>query len=344
MSDMPAPSSTPDNISQPSFDARSSITWSQSPTPPPCDRSDACSQSLLWVSLLHIVQGPHALSQDLISSIADENNPCPLRTLMWDGTEYWVKLTGDVLHLDILALQKARAQFELVALDEHDDSFPEGAIKSSSGTLQLLFALFNEVESVQQKQDAAQNRQPSVIPFWHTYEPASGDHYAFIVSTDPLFHCLPNASRMSAPKMTHADIGTDVIFAESSTPLSPSKARAMPQHNKAQASKVGQKTPGAQIWEFSKLPDPDGHYAGLLNAHPDLAKAQVVSPDVRDQQGVLIAADHVQLEYSAKHKGQESEWLSHISIDSKEHEALTSSPTKKSLVLESERDMDFEVV
>ncbi|KAI5987254.1 hypothetical protein EDD15DRAFT_2199775 [Pisolithus albus] len=126
---------------------------------------------------------------------------------MRDGAEYWVKSSGDILHvtfpakldrtgqyerigpyfnlpstgLDIAALQKVRAQFELVPLDEHDTQCPADAIKSSGDTLQLLFALFNEVESTRQKQDAVQNKQPSVIPFWRTYEPGSGDHYALVV-------------------------------------------------------------------------------------------------------------------------------------------------------------------
>ncbi|KAI6017869.1 hypothetical protein EDC04DRAFT_2607938 [Pisolithus marmoratus] len=187
---------------------------------------------------------------------------------------------------------------------------------------------------------------------------------------------------------------SDVIFAESSTPLSPSKARAAPQHNKAQASKVGQKTPGAWIWEFSELPDPDGHYAGLLNAHPDLTKAQVVSPDVCDQQGVLIAPgeydtkimhnNYVEVEVllklwnilpSTRAKNQNGSHVYQLILKSMKllpyhsytHANLLkvntmmkgkrrcnddddndffsqSSPTKKSLVLESERDMDFEVV
>lgn len=309
MSSTPTPSATSGDI-VPLGDASSSITWSRSPTPLPrdVDDGDVHTDSPLWASLLRVVQGPHALSPDLISSIADENNPRPLRSLMRDGAEYWVKSSGDILHvtfpakldrtgqyerigpyfnlpstgLDIAALQKVRAQFELVPLDEHDTQCPADAIKSSGDTLQLLFALFNEVESTRQKQDAVQNKQPSVIPFWRTYEPGSGDHYALVVSTDVLFHRLPKASRMSAPKLTRADIGKSNVL------LSPSKARAAPQIHKAQTSNVSQRSQGARISEIHHLPDPDGRYAGLLNAHPDLAESQVVSPDIRDRQGILI--------------------------------------------------------
>ncbi|KAI6109343.1 hypothetical protein EV401DRAFT_2212673 [Pisolithus croceorrhizus] len=362
------------------------------------------------------MQGTHALSPDLISSIAEENNPCPLHTLMQDSAEYWVKSTGDILHvrfparvdqngqygrigpyfnlpstgisLDINALQKVQAQFELVPLDKRDDCCPKSAINSSGNTLQLLFALVNEVESTQQKQAAAQNKQPSVIPFWCIYEPGSGDHYALVISTDPLFLCLPNASRMTAPKLTRADIGKNTMS------LSPSKARAAPQNNKAQTLKVGQMT---QVVEsLLRLPTAlfNSCYAGLLNAHPDLAEAQVISPDVRDRQGVLIAPgeyntkimhdDCVEVEVflklwniqpSARSNNQNGSHIyqlilrsmkllpyhsyTHANLlkvnpttkgkqrcddDDDDDLSSQSSPTKKPLVLENEKGMDFELV
>jgi hypothetical protein len=49
---------------------------------------------------------------------------------------------------------------------------------------------------------------------------------------------------------------------------------------------------------ISDLPDPQGHYAGLLRAHTELADARVVAPDILDTQGVQI----VPTSYDAKLK------------------------------------------
>jgi len=53
----------------------------------------------LWFSLLEVAEDPLALSQAVVEPIAKDNNPCPLRQLMRDRAEYWVKSTGDLLHI-----------------------------------------------------------------------------------------------------------------------------------------------------------------------------------------------------------------------------------------------------
>ncbi|KAI6126022.1 hypothetical protein EDD16DRAFT_1443554, partial [Pisolithus croceorrhizus] len=106
-----------------------------------------------------------------IENIALENNPRPLCELMQDNAQYWVTTDNQLLHikfpakvdcngqyerigpyfnmpptgLDIPTLQKARAQFELVALDD-EAGCPNSAIKCSHDFFATLFAFFDEVE------------------------------------------------------------------------------------------------------------------------------------------------------------------------------------------------------
>ncbi|KAI6004332.1 hypothetical protein EDC04DRAFT_2611660 [Pisolithus marmoratus] len=100
----------------------------------------------------------------------------------------------------------------------------------------------------------------SVYPFWHTYDPGRGNHYALIVMMDALFANLLHANKMAGPKITHADVGKSTI------PLSPSP----------------------KILRISDLPDPHGRYAGLLKTYGELTEAKVTTPDVCDRQGLPI--------------------------------------------------------
>ncbi|KAI6030201.1 hypothetical protein EDC04DRAFT_2572424 [Pisolithus marmoratus] len=113
-----------------------------------------------------------------MDKIAVDNNPRPLRELVQDSAQYWVTTDNQLLHikfpakvdrtgqferlgpyfnmastgvsLDVLALQKARAQFELVPLDEKPDEGCLGAaIECSRAFFTTLFVFFDEVESRQ---------------------------------------------------------------------------------------------------------------------------------------------------------------------------------------------------
>ncbi|KAI6029509.1 hypothetical protein BKA83DRAFT_4123030 [Pisolithus microcarpus] len=113
-------------------------------------------------------------------------------------------------------------------------------------------------------------------------------------------------------------------------------------------------TESAWILEIHHLPDPDGHYARLLNAHPDLAESQVVSPDVRDRQGILITPDYVEVEVILKLVNVQMEYPANYKAispskgkrRSKDDDDIFSqlSPTKKPLLLNNEKEIDFEVV
>ncbi|KAI6038783.1 hypothetical protein EDC04DRAFT_2569231 [Pisolithus marmoratus] len=111
-----------------------------------------------------------------MKKIALKNNPRPLCKLMHDSVHYWVTTTNQVLHvkfpakvdctgqyehlgpyfnmtstgLDIQALQKARAQFELMAVDDKaDKNCPSTAIACSHSFFAAVFIFFDKVESCQ---------------------------------------------------------------------------------------------------------------------------------------------------------------------------------------------------
>ena len=54
----------------------------------------------LYVSLLASVASPGVVTLDMVTkNIATENNPCPLKTKMDNGAEYWVDNRGELLTL-----------------------------------------------------------------------------------------------------------------------------------------------------------------------------------------------------------------------------------------------------
>ena len=147
-------------------------------------------------------------------------------------------------------MQRTRAQFEIVALQETDPECPEGAVACSSVLFDTLCVLWNEVESARSNGEyssitrvklltdllhLANSVKKTSVPFWRTYEPGRGDHYAFIVTTEALFQNLPSANRMPAPRMSRADIGSEythvvseeailiICTAGGGGPMSPSK-------------------------------------------------------------------------------------------------------------------------
>ncbi|KIJ08062.1 hypothetical protein PAXINDRAFT_182347 [Paxillus involutus ATCC 200175] len=236
---------------------------------------------------------------------------------MRDTAEYWVTSTGDLLSfkfparidrngqfgrlgpyfnlpstgLDINALKKTRAQFELRTLDESDTECPPQAMACSNTTLETLITLYNEVEAAR-----AGDRLPNLSPFWRSYEPGFGDYFSLVVHTEPLFQDLPATGRVAAPKLTRADIG------KSGGSLSPSKARAAASKSRGSTSaKNGNKDIASGTARISDLADPRGRYAGLLNSHSDLADARVVSPDIRDTQGDLIAPKDYESKITDRH-------------------------------------------
>ncbi|KAI6095811.1 hypothetical protein F5141DRAFT_1221433 [Pisolithus sp. B1] len=157
------------------------IDWPCTPSPTHLSTSGSgaippSGISALNTSLLHIVDDPLAMNSGLMEKVALENNPRPLCELMQDNVQYWVTTNNQLLHikfpakvdhngrygcigpyfnmpstgLDIPTLNKARAQFELMALDdEANKSCPSTAIKCLCAFFAALFAFFDEVEGCQ---------------------------------------------------------------------------------------------------------------------------------------------------------------------------------------------------
>lgn len=53
--------------------------------------------STLWNSLLHVIAHPNAASRDLMETVVTSNNPQPLKYVIPDNADYWVKSTGEAL-------------------------------------------------------------------------------------------------------------------------------------------------------------------------------------------------------------------------------------------------------
>ncbi|KAF8838831.1 hypothetical protein BDN67DRAFT_982265 [Paxillus ammoniavirescens] len=310
-----SPLMSPENLSLPSSPILSATTDLASGNLADVDEVDSTSRSPLWISLLASVQSKGALTAEAIGNIASENNPRPLRSQMPDTAEYWLDSSGSLFvmkfpaqldtsgqysrigsyfnlpstgcsllleKLDASSLRKLKAQFELCPLGfgcKGDLEFPANAIQCSCSALETLFALVTEVEDSRNASvDVA--KHASTTPFWRTYD--TEDHYVLIIHSDPLIKDLPDLKAMSGPRFSRAEIGKSSIL------LSPSKvkARATSQVGSSSGVQGGRKAGGQ--WKISNLKDPQGRYAGLLNSHPALHDASVISPNVRDGKGVLI--------------------------------------------------------
>ncbi|KAI6008003.1 hypothetical protein EDC04DRAFT_2907407 [Pisolithus marmoratus] len=162
-----------------------------------------------------------------------ENNPHPLHNLMQHNAEYWVMNDGNLwhlkfitklditspfmklgpyfnlqsggIHIDIAALQKAKAQIELHPFNEDDAAmYPAEVIQSSHITIETLLAMCSEVEQAQNAKIQAEDC-PSVMLFLKTH--IYNDSISIVVHTDALFKGLPHPQSAETPVMAHANIG-----------------------------------------------------------------------------------------------------------------------------------------
>lgn len=73
--------------------ATSHIPGDHPESPTHCQVSE---KLVLWHSLLHVVGYPNTASDTLLDTTASNNNPRPLRTVMQDSADYWVKSSGEL--------------------------------------------------------------------------------------------------------------------------------------------------------------------------------------------------------------------------------------------------------
>ncbi|KAG1733089.1 hypothetical protein EDD22DRAFT_852641 [Suillus occidentalis] len=126
------------------------------------ENEDGYHRSALWRSLFVLSQDLRAVNEHTVSSVPTTNNPRPLR-VMGDNAEYWVNDSSDIFtfkfpatldleeapttQLDLFALKRMRAQFEIRPLDaDATDVYPEEAIRCSSTAIDMLNVLHGEAE------------------------------------------------------------------------------------------------------------------------------------------------------------------------------------------------------
>ncbi|KAH0827359.1 hypothetical protein J3R83DRAFT_4003 [Lanmaoa asiatica] len=225
---------------------------------------------------------------------------------MSDSAEYWATKDGTVMHLKFLAkldlsgqfskigayfnlgdseieipaLKKVKAQFELCPLDEEDMMYPPEAIECSQFTHNAIITFCSEVEATRNK-GIPPSKLPNVIPFYQMLQ--CENHYCLVVHTEPLFRDLPNPQASTVtPGMTLASLS------EESTLMSPSKAKAAAaiQVKCTPAKPVAKRVP---VWSIFDMPDPAYRYKSLYDVC-DLTEVKVMAPNVCDRNGTLIHA------------------------------------------------------
>ncbi|KAG1734445.1 uncharacterized protein EDB91DRAFT_1337905 [Suillus paluster] len=263
-------------------------------------------KSPLWMSLYVLSTTTPAVNENTVSGVPPTNNPRPLRG-MSDNAEYWVNDGGDAFTfkfpatidfqgqfdrtgpyfnlprtgLDLPALKKMRAQFEIRPLDIHThDTLPEEAIKCSSSVMDMLNVLHGEAQDARNAL-LAPTLYPRDNPFWHSYGAGENECFSVVLTTDTLIGNITHAGRASVPRLRWCDIG------KGDSMQSPSKARAAAM---AGAPPGGAKSSTTTLQEhppLSDLPDPLGRYASLITQY-NLREATVVAPNIRDGDGHLI--------------------------------------------------------
>ncbi|KAG6369070.1 hypothetical protein JVT61DRAFT_1874 [Boletus reticuloceps] len=134
---------------------------------------------------------------------------------MRDTADYWIKPNGEpftirfpakvhrkgkfdrtgpyfnMTHtgLDIAALKRARAQFELTFLTQDDDC-PAKSIRQSSNTLSTLMLIHARHDNTLPPAKRSENGV-CITAFWHSYGISEGDYFSLVIITEPLFRHIP---------------------------------------------------------------------------------------------------------------------------------------------------------
>ncbi|KAG1772159.1 hypothetical protein EDD22DRAFT_842525 [Suillus occidentalis] len=276
------------------------------------DGEDGYCRSALWRSLYVLSQEPRAVNDNTVSSVPSANNPRPLR-VMGDNAEYWVNDSGEIFTfkfpgtldlegqydrsgpyfnlprtgLDLFALKRMRAQFEVRPLDvSATDVYPQEAIRCSSTALDMLNVLHGEAEDARNALLPNPSVYPRDVPFWRHYGDGDNKRLSLVLTTDALVQNIPDPSRSSMPRLKRSDIGkSDTMQSPcmSSLPFSHSITNVDVMH-KAKAKAKAVMMPGGS---------PGGSEGSSALAHSlitqyHLEDALVVAPSVRAGNGVLI--------------------------------------------------------
>lgn len=103
MSATPSPSVSPDTLVSDAVPTTSPQV--------PADQVESPESSALWNSLLHTIAHPNAVCRSLVETLAPQNNPRPLRGVMSDVADYWVKGSGEPIAFRFPAKINRAGQF-----------------------------------------------------------------------------------------------------------------------------------------------------------------------------------------------------------------------------------------
>ncbi|KAI9453748.1 hypothetical protein HD554DRAFT_2179293 [Boletus coccyginus] len=172
---------------------------------------------ILSVPLRRTKPLPMRALQTPAKKVAINNNPRPMRAQTRESAEYWVTNPGNILTLkfpavlassglsthigpyfnmefsglDFAALKKAKAQFELGALEDVDDAswYPPEAIECCRCAFETIMSLCGEVEDARNTRVPPQKR-PAFKTCWREKD----NQWVLTVITDTLFKDVPQAA------------------------------------------------------------------------------------------------------------------------------------------------------
>ncbi|KAG1887494.1 uncharacterized protein F5891DRAFT_988195 [Suillus fuscotomentosus] len=197
--------------------------------------------------------------------------------------------------LDLGALKKMCAQFELRQLEEHESNeFPPEAIRCSVATMESFNVLHGEAEDAGNALLLGKAFYPQDMSFWRKYKEGGRKCLSTIMTTDPLVVNILDPSQSSMPHLRWSDIGNmqESILC----------SRAVPQGVKDRDQVLLMvRTIGDLPWVLtdagdalttednllSDLPNPLGWYAGLVTQY-NLQCSKVDALIICDIHGDLI--------------------------------------------------------
>ncbi|KAG2340444.1 hypothetical protein BDR05DRAFT_1002619 [Suillus weaverae] len=304
-------------MSSPITTTEHSSSWETSPE---------MTHAPLWMSLYVNCVTPPAVTSETLSSVPSANNPRPLRVL-GDNAEYWVNDAGEPFTfkfpatldlegqfdrsgeyfnlphtgLDLGALKKMRAQFEVRPLDvQSGEIFPPEAITCSLCTMDMLNVVHGEAEDARNALIRSTDAYPRDAPFWWSFSFEGKDRLSLVVTSELLVQGTPDPAQASVPRLRRCDIGKGqnvqtriksdhchALIVSMNSLGATAKSNAEGSNGGPPASETPPVKPlpgGTQ--RLSDLPDPLGHYSALILQY-NLQECTVVAPNIHDGHGML---------------------------------------------------------